>query len=207
MDQALGLFLLVSQQQSRQFARGTARQTDDPFVVGGEQLFIDTRTVVVAFEVGCRRHLDEVLKPLAIHRQQGQMVRRILHARGCAVGAMTGSDVGLIAEDRVHARVFGLLVELQSPIEIAVVGDRTRVHPELFDLLDQVGNLAGTVEQRIVRMAVQVGERTCFTHDLLPVPRAGSSGPEKVRGAMSGYCPRSPTETQAGGKRFMVDCL
>ena len=50
-------------------------------------------------------------------------------------------------------------VELERAVEIAVVGDRQRVHAQLFGPLDQPVDRAGSVEQAVVAVAMQMNKR------------------------------------------------
>ncbi len=51
------------------------------------------------------------------------------------------------------------LIELERPVQIAVVGEGQGVHAQLLGPLQQAGDFAGTVQQAVVAMAVQMGER------------------------------------------------
>ena len=75
-------------------------------------------------------------------------------ATSILVEAARRGDVGLDAHDRVDAQVLGRLVELQGPVQVAVVGQGQGVHAQLFGPLQQAGDLSGAVEQAVVAMAV-----------------------------------------------------
>ena len=55
--------------------------------------------------------------------------------------------------------LLALAVELDGPVQVAVVGDGHGVHARALDVLDQLRDAAGAVEQAVVRVAVQVNER------------------------------------------------
>src|SRR5262249_4274681 len=55
-----GFVQLIEQDVIAELGGSTAGKTDDSLAVGFENLFIDARDVVITFEVGDRRHLDEV---------------------------------------------------------------------------------------------------------------------------------------------------
>ena len=61
--------------------------------------------------------------------------------------------IGLISCDPA------LVVELECPVQVAVIGDRRGVHAGRFDLLDEVGDAVGPVEQAVVRVAMEMNER------------------------------------------------
>ena len=69
-----------------------------------------------------------------------------------------GRDVGLAAEDRLDAVGLGLLVEVERAEQVAVVGDRHRLHPALEHLREQVVQADGAVEKAILRVQMQVRE-------------------------------------------------
>ena len=71
---------------------------------------------------------------------------------------------------------FRLIVELDRAVQIAVVGERHRAHPELGCALDQPVNPAATVEQTVVRVNMKVDE----------IFVGGRQGPKASRGAMRG---------------------
>ena len=66
------------------------------------------------------------------------------------------------------------LVELDGPVEVAVVGHGQGVHAQLLDVRHQLGNPVGTVEQAVVAVAVQMNERTiCHVVPLSVEPSPG----------------------------------
>ena len=117
------------QQRPVQFAGHTAAQAEDALVVLLEQFLVDTRLEVEPFQVGRRGHFEQVLEPGAVLAQQRQMVAGFLHVAGRFLPPAAGGDVRLVADDRLQTGVFGFLIELQRTVQIAVVGQRQRVHP------------------------------------------------------------------------------
>ena len=92
------------------------------------------------------------------------MIAGLFHPRRVAVAALLGGDVGLVADDRIDLVRLALVVELERPVEIAVVGDRHSVHAGPLHLLDEVGNPVGPVEQAVVRVAMKMDERAGVAH-------------------------------------------
>ena len=127
-------------------------------MVGFKQVFVDSWLEIKAFQTGVRCHFDQVFETGLILTQQRQVVSRILTAARF-IGATTGSDVSFIADDRVD--VFGptSVVELERPVQVAVVRQRQCVHAMVNGSLYQLGNRACSVEQAVVAVAVQVNER------------------------------------------------
>ena len=97
-----------------------------------KQLFVDAGLKVKAFQVGGRGHFDEVFEAGAILSKERQVIGRFFAAGSVALEAAAGRDVGLVADDRIDAAIFGLFIELECAAEIAVIGERQGVHAVLF---------------------------------------------------------------------------
>ena len=54
---------------------------------------------------------------------------------------------------------FAFLIELQRPVQIAVVGERQGVHAQLFGPFDQLVDRAGPVQQAVMAVAMQMNKR------------------------------------------------
>ena len=132
--------------------REAARECDHAGGVTLEELPVDARLVVVALEVAQARELDQVRVALVVGREQGQ-VRIALLLQLAVVG-----DVDLAADDRLDPRALGVLEELNRPGHRAVVGERDGRHFELRGPLHEVGNAAGSVQDRVLRVDVEVDE-------------------------------------------------
>ena len=74
------------------------------------------------------------------------------------------SDVGLYAKDRLDPHSDGFL-KFCSPVQVAMVGHRHRVHSKLFDLVQQTIHAVAAVQEGVFRMKVQVGELGHAKHD------------------------------------------
>ena len=61
-----------------------------------------------------------------------------------------------------------LLIELQRPVQIAVIGERQRVHAQLFGPLDQLLDRAGAIEQAVMAVAMQMNKRRRGHGDSFP---------------------------------------
>ena len=79
-------------------------------------------------------------------------------AGGLLVGAAAGGEVGLVPDDRLDAGLLALAVELDRPVQVAVVGDGAGGHAQRLGLGDQLGDAVGPVEQAVVGVAVEVRE-------------------------------------------------
>ena len=82
-------------------------------------------------------------------------------------------DVGFQPEDRIDAQVLGRLIELQRPVQIAVVRQRQGGHPQGFRPFQQPTNRAGPVQKAVMAVAMQMGERSVLMAILRAFWRAG----------------------------------
>ena len=134
--------------------REAAGERDHPGRVALEELPVDPRLVVVALEVAEARELDQVGVPLVVGGEQREMGIALL-LRPAVFG-----DVDLAADHRLDAGALGGLDELHGARHRAVVGERDRRHLELGGPLDEIRNPAGAVEDRVLRVDVEVDERS-----------------------------------------------
>ena len=136
-----------------------------------EQLPVEARLVVVALEERQAGELDEVAVAGLVLGQQREVVVELLAALGVAAGvvdpapagralaAVVVGHVGLGADDRLDALLAALLVELERPVHVAVVGDPDRRLPVGDRLGHQLVEPGGPVEHRELGVDVEVGER------------------------------------------------
>ena len=98
-------------------------------------------------------------------------------------------QVEFTANQRLDPFGLRLIVELDCAVQIAVIGERHRTHPEFGRALDQAVNSAAAVEQTVVRVNMKVDE----------VFIGSRQGPKASRGAV-----RSKSfsgEKSGGGRR------
>src|SRR5262249_24509769 len=135
-----------------------AAQADNSFLMSGENFFVDSRHIMIAFQEGDGGHVNEIAKSCAILGEQSEMKAGVAAAAGFAMGAFAGGHVCFIADDRVEAGLAAPLIELDGPVEIAVIGERQRVHALLFGAGDELRNPAGAVKQAVMAVAMQMNE-------------------------------------------------
>ena len=70
--------------------------------------------------------------------------------------------VGFVTDNRLDSGPFGLLVELQGAKQIAVIGERQRVHAQRLGPVDQSFEPAGAVQQAEMAVAVKMDKRRCI---------------------------------------------
>ena len=141
-------------QRRQHLARGAGGEREQALVVLGQQLAVDARLVVEAFEVGRRRQPQQVAPARLVLGEQRQVVGGALLR--VAVVAAAGRDVRLEADDGVDALRARLLVELERAVERPVVGDGEGVLPQRLRPRDEVGDGAHPVEQRVLGVRMQV---------------------------------------------------
>jgi hypothetical protein len=188
---ALGVLDLLLEERLVDLALEARGEPDQAFVAFGQNVPVDARLVVEAVDERGRRELDQVPVPGEILREEDH-VEVALAAR--AILARAGRDVRLHPEDRLDPRLLRLLVELDRPEQVAVVGERERGHAELGRALDHRVDLARAVEQAVVGVPVEVDEvGSSLSHDgpnLPPMERSMlrdcRGGPRPRRAARDG---------------------
>ena len=165
-----GAALVALQQRLQDMAAEASRGGDQPVVVLGQQVPVEAWLVVVALQEGPARELDQVAVAGVALGQQREVVVELLAALRVATGVVDAAAAGgplaavvvghvrLGADDRLDALAPALLVELQRPVHVAVVGDperRLAVGRRLGHQLVQAGR---PVEHRELGVDVEVGE-------------------------------------------------
>ena len=123
-----------------------------------QQVFVEAGVVVFAVGEGPGGELFEVVVADVVFGEQHQVVAFANAA--VLVGDVAGhlGDVGLHAHDGLDAGLGGLLVEVDGAVHVAVVGDGHRLHPQLAGALDEVLHPDRAVEERVLRVQMQVGK-------------------------------------------------
>src|SRR5262249_8289062 len=167
-------------------AAQAAREGDQAAVQLTQELLVDAWLVVEALAVARADQPAEVAVPLLVHGQHDHVVVAaglvVVDTAGL-VEAAVGRDVELAADDRLHARLLRLGEELDGAEHVAVVGDGAGVHPGGPHPRQELLDLVRPVEQRVLRVQVQVDERH---RPVTPLPRAvlpsaGRNGSARLR--------------------------
>ncbi len=121
-----------------------------------QQIFIDARLVVETVQVAAGDKLDQVAIAFLVFAQQHQVVVAV----GVAFdGVALLRDVHLAADHRMDALLLGVVVELDRAEQIAVIGHGHGGHLLLDREVHQLGDFAGSVEQRVIGVAMQMDKR------------------------------------------------
>jgi hypothetical protein len=170
-----GVLHVSPHQRLQDVAAQAAGGGDEPGGVLGQGLPVDPGLVVVALHEGPAGQLDEVLVALVGLRQQQQVVVELLATVGVAARVVDPTPagralvpgvvghVGLGADDRRDPLLPALLVEVQDPVHVAVVGDPERRLPVGRRGPDDVADPGGAVQHGVLGVHVEVGE-TASTH-------------------------------------------
>ncbi len=128
------LFEVVPQECLENETTEAAGRCDNPIVVPLEQLPIQPRFIVVALKVCQGGELYQVLVTLRILSEEGQVVVELLASLRLTTGvvdlsfpgrplqARIGGHIRFDANNRIYTLLFTLLIEVQDPIHVSMVG-------------------------------------------------------------------------------------
>ena len=173
----LGLGRLAVEDVVGKLGRGAARQADQPLGVPLEDLLVDPRLVVEAFQKRERRQPHQVAKARGVSGEQRQVERRApgpIRRRRLRSVRCPGATYASSPTIGIDPGRLGLAEELDGAVEIAVIGQRQRGHAERLGALDQVRDLARAVEQAVMAVAMEMDERPAGHRDAHS--RCGSTG-------------------------------
>ena len=154
--------LVVSRQNGlRDLACEAGRQTDKPLVILLKKLLVYTRLGIKALHEGSGHHLDEVLIACLILAEQDKMVVAVDFVDFIEAGA--GGHIDLTADDGLDACLFCGLIELDTAVHDAVVRDGDGILAALLDAVHKLVDTAGTVQQAVFGMDVEMNEVSPLT--------------------------------------------
>ena len=156
-------------QRPRDAAGEAPGERDHPRRVPLEQLPVDARLVVVALEVRERAEPDEVRVAGGVGGEEREVRVALL------LDAPVVHDVHLAPEDRFDALRLRRLVEVDRAGHRAVVGERDGRHLEAGRLLRERRDPAGPIEDRVLRVDVQVDERSAHGMAIVVCRSAGQT--------------------------------
>jgi hypothetical protein len=163
----LCLVVFALAKPERHLTREAGREANDPLVMLLQHLAIDSRTAIKPFGEANGREPHQIAIADAIRGQQHEMAVRSRGPRGLLLfppGAE--GQIRLEAENRADALRLRLLVEAPGGVEISVIGDGQAVHAQLLDVLHQLGDPIGAVEQGVFAVGVEVNESHVFLNSV-----------------------------------------
>lgn len=149
---------VVEGEALRHHAGQAARQGDDAVGVALHELMRDSRLAVVALQEARGAELDEVVVALGGGRQEREVVA-LLPPRALVV---VGHHVRLQAHDGRDVALAGRAVQLHGAAHHPVVGERHGGVAHLLHAVQQTRDAARAIQDRVVRVDVQVREGQVF---------------------------------------------
>ena len=89
---------------------------------------------------------------LIIFRQQHKMVVSVLSLSCLFLEPGSCRHINLTSDDRLNPFFFCRLIKIDHAIHSAVVCNGNAVHSKFFCLMDQLFDLAGTIQKTVFRM-------------------------------------------------------
>ncbi len=158
--------LLFRANAGRDLSLEAAAEPDEAGGMRREQVLVDPGLVIEPFGVSRRDELDEVVIPLAGLGEEDEVVRR-LPRRTAFRSTIARRDVDLAAENRVDAPLPRLVVKDDRREHVAVLGDGERRHVQLNRAVEQLFDAAGAVEERVLRVQMQMDELGHYSHSIV----------------------------------------
>ena len=86
------------------------------------------------------------------------MKRGLFRTRRVSNKAASRSNISFVADDRIDATRFGLLIEFQRTVQIAVIRQCKRIHSVLLGAIHQPPNRTRTVQQAVMAVTMQMNK-------------------------------------------------
>src|SRR5262249_5795798 len=130
--------------------------------------------------------------------QKQQMISRITlrPRRRRPLPPIPRRHVSLHPQDRLDALLLALIKELDHAEHAPMIGDGQTVHPQRLHPLNQIRNLAGSIEQGIVGVTMQMNEGAWHDPFIARNPPEASPRPPPPR--------QAPTASQPQALRRMM---
>ena len=90
------------------------------------------------------------------------MICRFTASIACLIKTAFGRDIQFTADDRFDSVLIGMLIKIDRPVEIAVIGHRNGRHLIFFCLLEKVIEANRTVEEAVLGVKVKMNEIGMF---------------------------------------------
>ncbi|MCG3774995.1 MAG: hypothetical protein JW395_1823 [Nitrospira sp.] len=153
---AFGFVVFIVENALVQVAAEACGQADQAFGVPRQEIFVDPGLVVEAFQIGRRHQIHQVLVAFLVFTEEDEVVVAI--RVGADLHPLTG-NVDFAAYNGPDALRVGCVIERDGPEKVAMVGHADGRHLLLLADLHELVDLAGSIEQRVVGVVVEVNER------------------------------------------------
>jgi hypothetical protein len=151
------LVLLFGADAAGDLTLEAAAQPDQSRGVLREEGLVDPRLVVEALRVPGGDELDEVVEALVGFSEQDQVVGGF-SGRAAPGPAVARRDVHLASDDGLDPAFPRLVVKDDRREHVAVLGDSERRHLQFHRTVEQFLDPARAVQQRVLRMKMQMNE-------------------------------------------------
>ena len=152
----LGLLVVAFHQVLTDLAGEAAGEADEAFRMFGEKVFADARLLVEAMQRGFAGQADEVAVAGFVFRQDQQVVVLGVGVGELAAMVLFFADVEFTAEDRLEVLLLHRVEEVNRAIDVAVVGHGRRRLADLGEVFGQLVDVAGSVEEGVIGMKMEV---------------------------------------------------
>ena len=170
-----GLFgrgVIVRGKLPRNLPRKAGRKRDQAFAVLLQKLRVDARLAVEALDPRFRNQRHQILIAGVVFAEQHQMIRLRIQLVD-PVEARAARHIDLAPDDRLDPVLFRRAVKIDHAVHDAVVGDGDGLLPLPAHGFHQAADPAGSVQQAVFRMKMQMNESA---HDS-PLLKALSDSP------------------------------
>ena len=129
-----------------------------------ERALVHPRLVVEAVEIGVGTELHQIPPTTDVQSEQDEVESTIGHSRSRSIPSISGPpvsigrDVRLDPEDGLDAFRSGGRVELESRVQISVVGDRDRGHSEFLHASNEAFDPVPAIKEGILAVKMKVDE-------------------------------------------------
>ena len=151
-----GSVVIIFHQALGHLALQAAGKADQAAGMFGEKLLADARLVIKAVQRSLRGDLYQIAIALFIFGEHEQVVIRVALGGGAVI--ILFANIEFAADDRLHARMFGRIHEMDCAKNVAVVSHGHGRHTQLLYALAKFLDITGAIEQGVVGMQMQVNE-------------------------------------------------
>ena len=141
---------------ARHLAGQAGGRSDQPLVKLAQKFQVHTGFVIKPFREGTADDLHEVGVAGIVFRQQDQVIIPVVSVALLPVKARSRRDIDLASDDGIDAGLFCLFIKIDHAVHDAVIGNGRCRHAEFFDPAYVLGDLIGTVQERILRVDVKM---------------------------------------------------
>ena len=153
----LGFVVFPPEQVLVDFGAKAGGGADEAFAEPAEQVVVDPRSVVVAFQGRDAGELAEVAVTLQILGEKEEVVAVFFFSTGSVLISVRG-NIRFEPDQGFDPLIGALHVELHDPEHDAMIGDGEGFHAELFGSFDHVRDTIGPVQQAVLGVVMDVAE-------------------------------------------------